>query len=219
MSMLCIYNPYILPDFHNVIEFVLDYRDSIAIGRGSKEFMQVLLRDIGVEADVLKWSVQAFRSNYYSELVGTDDWRDNWILNWKVRVETAEVLDPLPMRDFPFIETDAIDSTWVSTKMPGNDTIVNCLVISDFDREAELEEAQNVIAETVSNGKLKELREKYSAELPTFSRSEILGEYKQLQVDLSKFPGSFFAQGADYAEEVIELCRKMNGTVNFLDRV
>jgi len=219
MSNFCVCNPYILPTRPNVIEFILDYRESCGIGQGTKEFMQEILRDIGFESEVVMWVLQPFRSKYYSEFVGADDWRDNWILNWLVSVETLEPLGRLPLRSFPLIGTDAFDSTWGTAKILDDDAIVNCLVISDFESENQREEAQKFISETVTNGKLKKLREINSAGLPTYSYSEILGKYKQLQVNLGKFPRSFFAQGANYAQEVMELCKRMDGTVSFEDRL
>lgn len=219
MSLLRFYNPSISLDRPNVLECILKYGSSMAIGHGTNEFMQSLLHDIGVKAEILNWTFQVYRCKYYCEFQEGDDWHDHWPLVWKICIEVAGTLSPLPVRSFPFDGTDAFDSTWYAEKQPSSDAVVHCLVISDFDNEADLEEAQKVIADSISNGNLKYLKEKYLVDFPIFSQSVVLGKYNQLQIDLGKFKGSFFAQGADYAEEVIKLCRKLNGTVNFLDRV
>lgn len=219
MSLLRLYNPSIAYDQPNVVECMLKYGDSMAIGLGTKEFMQSLLKDIGVEAEVLNWKMQVYRCKYYSDYQEGEDWQDHWPLVWRTRIEVAEKLNSLPVRVFPFDGTDAFDSTWHSEQQPSDDAVVGCLVISDFDNDSECKEAQKIIADTISSGKLKQLKEKYSADMPAFYRSEIFGKYPQLQVDLGRFQGSFFAHGADYAEGIIEICKKLMGTLNFLDRV
>ena len=62
------------------------------------------------------------------------------------------------------------------------------------------------------------LRKRYSVEPPIFSYSEVPGKHKQLQVDLGMFQSEFFEQGADYAERVMDVCRKLGGTVHYEER-
>ncbi len=59
------------------------------------------------------------------------------------------------------------------------------------------------------------MRQQHSFSIPIFSQSELLNKYKQLHIDVGQFPGEFFAQGADYAERVLELCGQAGGTVHF----
>jgi hypothetical protein len=212
--MYYIWNPYLVPDHHKSLEFVLTRGDSNQIAKGTKEFIENILKDIGVNERVAKWSIYPCRSKYYSEYLGEDDWRDNWQIVWKVHVITTTNIGELPKIKEDAIGTDATDDSW-STKNVLDDTDkVACLVIADFDNEAALKKAQD----TISGNDLKEMRKRYSAGKPTFSRSVVSGKYHQLQINLGRFPGDFFAKGADYAERVIELCKNAEGTVHFEDR-
>jgi hypothetical protein len=216
VSLFYINYPHVLPEDQHTVEFALTYGAGDSIARGTKKFMQELLDDIGLKGDVVKWTLQPCRSKYYSEYIGAEDWRDNWSVVWKIRIQTAQKLDSLPISE-PLIETNAFDSTWTISNTLKDDAEVDCLIISDFDTKISLEETQKTILNAVTKDGLKKLREKYARELPTFSQVKIRGKYHQLEVNLGKFSGSFFAQGADYAEGILKLCQKMNGAVNFSD--
>ena len=50
---------------------------------------------------------------------------------------------------------------------------------------------------------------------PMFHNARILGKYEQLQIDMGPFPGNFYADGAAYAEAVMDICKRFKGTVHF----
>jgi hypothetical protein len=212
MSAFYIWNPYLVPDNRSILEFVLTNGDVDGIGQ-DKEFIENILKDINVKADVANWSIEPYRTSYYSDYLDGDDWRDTWQPIWKVRVIMKEEIDSLPRYKTPSIETNATGEDW--SARPSNNAIIGCLVIADFKSESSLQKAQAAIA----SRSLKQMQEKYSVGIPTFSRSEVLRKYKQLQINLGKFPGEFFASGADYAERVMDLCRKARGTVHYDDRL
>lgn len=212
MSTFYIWNPNIVPNQINALDFVLTNSNVNGIAL-DKAFAESILKDISVEANVTAWTPVPYRSNYYSEYIDEEDWRDIWQVVWKVRVETSSKINTLqPHSLVSWIPTDAIGEEWLD-KPDGEP--VGCLAISDFDSEAMLQKAQAKIA---NNALLKKMREQYLVGEPIFSRSEILGQYQQLQIDLGKFEDSFFQKGADYAELVLKLCKQMGGTVHFEDR-
>ena len=114
----------------------------------------------------------------------------------------------------PWIGTDATDSTWETTVVDDNE-ILGCLVVADFKNEKELEKAEKDISD---NQRCRDWQKKYSVGKPKFFYAEMMGIYKQLQIDLGDFKGEFFAKGADYAEFVMGICKKAKGTVHFADR-
>lgn len=213
MSAFYIWNPYVIPNYPRTLEFVLTNGDVDGIAQ-DKEFIESLLKDIGIKVGIANWSIEPYRSNYFSEYLDEEDWRDIWQVIWKVKVETIEEIGSLPKKKIPWIETNATGHDWL--KRPADNAIIGCLVIADFNSETALKKAQEAI--TVDR-LLKQMQKKYSVGIPTFSGSEVIGKYKQLQVDLGKFPGKFFASGPDYAERVIELCKKAKGTVHYAARL
>ena len=215
MSLLRIANPHISPTSNKAIELVLGYGDSIAIGRGTVELMQGLLRDVKLDVKVAGWQMQLFRTRYFDDFPGDASWSDHWAFKWKVRIDTDEELSPLPERDWPFIPSDAFDATHRDVEMPSPDATMRCIVFSDFFRWAYLDDAQESISTSANHGPLKELRVQYGVGRPEFRRYEILNGVKQLEIDLGEFSGAFFARGADYAEAVMEVCRQLNGGVRY----
>ena len=216
MSLLTIYNPYILPNQPKIIEFVVGYADSMAIGTGTDEFINGLIQDIGVETEAVKWTLNPFRSTYYSDFGKTDDWRLKWVINWKVRVELAENANLSGTINSPVIETNAFDVSWLSAKFPGDESILRCYVIADFESEAHLKQAQNSILEFIEhNSDLPVLKSEANIGFPIFTESLLLGKYCHLEIDLGEFPSSFFRDGADYAERIVEICRQNRGSTNY----
>lgn len=212
MSAFYVWNPYLLPADHNIIEFVLTNGDVSGIVQ-SKDFIEHILTDINIKTDVASWSIEPFRSNYYSDYLDEDDWRDTWQPVWRISIVTTKKIDSLPSYKEPSIETNATGKDWEAR--PSDDATIGCLVIADFKSETSLEKAKAAIV----GSRLKQMREKYSVDTPTFYRSEVLRKYKQLQINLGRFPGDFFAQGADYAEQVMDICKKAKGTVHYEDRL
>ncbi len=209
MSAFYIWNPYILPNNEN-LEFILTNGNT---GYGifkDSEFIQNLLSDLKIEAKIETWSVVPYRSNYYSEYLDEHDWRGKWQIVWKFSIFMKECIVKLPAINVPWIATNATGQKWWDG--PDDNDPINCLVISDFDNNIKLQKAQKAINQEKN---LALLRTRYSVRLPKYSYSEVLGKYKQLQVDLDRFPAIFFKQGADYAEEVLKLCRQFNGIIHY----
>lgn len=214
MSIFYIWNPIIEPEHPQTVEFVLTPGDAYSINRGTKKFFQKIFDDSGIEAKVKSWKVKKYRSKYYTEFLGEDDWRDNWQLIWRAEVTAAGKIKALPEMEIPWIGTDATDETWKIAEDDADET-VGCLVVADFENEKDLKKAEKTIKE---DEEAKKMQRKYSVGKPQFFTSEMIGEYKQLQIDLGDFPGQFFAKGADYAEYVMKLCRKAKGTTHFAER-
>lgn len=209
MSAYNIWNPNIRSDTPKVLEFVLTNGDVTGGVDQGKEFIEGLLKDIGIEAQASSWLIEPFRSNYFSEYLDEGNWRDIWQLVWRIQVALNVEVKAVPGTQVAWVNTNATGSGW--REEPGDDELVDCIVISDFDSEAALMQAQMAI----SSDDFKEMRKRYSVGIPTFGRSKTLGKYEQLQINLGKFPEKFYAEGADYAERVIEQCKKEKGTVHF----
>jgi hypothetical protein len=215
MSIFHIWNPFVMPDDPQSVSFVLTRGDAFGVNKGTKEFVGQLLSDIGIEAQAKSWTVEHFRSKYYTDFLGEDDWRDNWQLLWRIQIVTSKKIGRLPKTELPWIETDATDESW-ETAPDDDDATVGCLVVADFSSEASLEKAEKAILDDDDSVKI---QKKYDVGKPEFSRAEVLGKFPQLQIDLGQFPGKFFASGADYAERVMELCVKAKGTTHFAERM
>jgi len=138
-----------------------------------------------------------------------------------VKIATKEIIDYAPKFEYPIIGTDAFDSTHHSVNW-FKLTDVNCFVIADFDGYNWLKEAQKKLENLLCDEKFENFQKKYSVKFPKFSngvikRSEFVNIY-QLQVDLGKFSESFFAEGADYGKQIIDLITdNTSGKVKFLD--
>lgn len=214
MSIFYIWNPTIVPQESQKIEFVLTRGDAFSVNKGTKEFFQQIFKDLGIGEKVEKWKVGKYRSKYYTDFLGEDDWRDNWQLIWRAEVTAKGKIKELAEMQEPWIGTDATDETWKTATEDDNE-IVGCLIVSDFEKTTDLEKAKKIILESAE---VKEWQEKYSVGRPKFDYSEMMGIFKQLQIDLGDFEGSFFAKNADYAEYVMDLCKKAKGTVHFAER-
>jgi hypothetical protein len=208
MSAFYIWNPYTAPANPKVLDFMLTNGDVAGIPQDEK-FIQSVLKDIGVEASVKSWTIKVYRTNYYSDYLGEEDWRDIWQPVWKLHVVTDEEIRALPKRKTPWMGTNATGKNLLDR--PDRNAIISCLVISDFKSEAALRKAQSAL----TNADFKQLQAQYSAGEPQFSRSEVLGKYKQLQIDLGEFGEEFYASRADYAEQVIEICKNAKGIVHY----
>jgi hypothetical protein len=211
-----IWNPYVPPGRPNRLKFVLTDQYGYSIAHGTQEFIEHLLKDLGVKANVEGWSIKPYRSNYYTDFLGEEDWRDVWQIVWKGYISTAEKISALPKIIGPYIGSDATDQSASFANRLREEEEVSCLVVSDFESEERRLRAQEAI---LNDDLVKKMQRNYGVSKPTFCHTESLGKYKQLQADLGKFQSSFFAQGANYAEHVLELCKQEGGTVHFADRL
>ncbi len=214
MSAFYIWNPHVSQDYPNVLDFILingDIPSGIATDR---RFIEQLLNDIGISINVESWTIVSFRSIYFSEYLDRDDWRDVWPIIWKVHVKANKQIENPPKITDLLIDTNASGSDWLDD--PEDEDLIGCLVISDFDQEAALEKAQKNII-TASQTTLEDMRKRYMVGVPQFTRSKISNKYEQLEILLGEFPSSFFERGADYAQNVLEICEQANGIIHLID--
>lgn len=214
MSSYYIWNPFVFPIQPNTLKLILTRGETDAVSSGTLEFAQQLIRDIGLEIEVKSWSVKPCRSKYYSEYLGEEDWRDNWQILWKIEILSNTVIEGFPELEEAWIETNAYDESGTTETSYDDNTEVACLIISDFENELDLNNAQDSIQTLLS---------RRSSDNPTTSKSTFenfrpTSGYHQLQINIGEFPGDFFARGADCAEEIMNLCLRMNGTVHCGDR-
>lgn len=215
MSAYFIWDPHVINEEPKTLRFVLTRGDADSILQGTREFMEALSKDIVVALNVESWTIEPCRSQYYSEYLDEEEWLDTWQLIWSVRLVANGNIESVPAKKVAWIETNATDASWAFEKRLPDDAAVSCLVIADFRTEKDLEKAR---AAVVADKSLEKLRSKYSVGAPVIESYEVVGKYEQLQINLGKFTGEFFASGADYAQKVMELCKKAKGSTNFQAR-
>jgi hypothetical protein len=215
MSAYFIWDPHVISDDPKTLRFILTRGDADAILEGTREFMEALSKDIGLELKVERWVIDPARTQYYSEYLDEEEWLDTWQIVWNVRLTATQNIGSIPAQKVAWIETNATDASWSTDKHLTDDAVVSCLVIADFRASKDLEKATAAVA---SNGTLEKMRAKYSVDAPIMENYDVTGGYKQLQINLGKFPGEFFASGADYAKSVMDLCKKAKGSLNFQAR-
>ena len=160
---------------------------------------------------VLKWATIPIRSMYFSEYVGEDEWRDNWQLVWKCRIELKGE-SPVQFNTHElFVETDATDDKWRDE--PEDDESVACYVIADFATDKELKEALDAVEAT----DFSEMQEEYGVGEPEFNRCKIMDSFIQLQINLGEFPIEFYEDDTQYALHIIKICEEAGGIVNHLE--
>ncbi|KAF3889801.1 MULTISPECIES: hypothetical protein [Nostocales] len=185
--------------------------DSIFIG--TKNFFETLLKDMGIEGEVVNWLLKPYRSNYYTDYLGEADWHDVWQIVWKARVVTVEEISTFLEWEETYIESEAIDESASLSHTITDTATIGCLIVADFKSLATLIKTTKAIA----NANFSEIQHKYSVSPPIFNYS-LSKKYKQLQIDIGQFQSDFFLQGADYAEQILEICKQAGGTVNYQER-
>jgi hypothetical protein len=203
----------VLPNRRNAVKFILTRGEADSILNGTAEFAQQLMYDMHLSGNVESWSIHPCRTKYYSEYLGEEDWRDNWQIVWKMQILSQDIIR-LPELEESYFETNAQDESWTMEANFNDNSEVSCLIISDFENELVLGNVQDSVQTILYGG----LSSDFTYPNPTFEHFRIAGDYIQLQINLGEFPGEFFAEGADYAEQVINLCLQMGGTVHFADR-
>jgi hypothetical protein len=212
MSAFYLWDPYLIEGSDRDLGFMITNGDVTGGIFRSKDFLEALLRDAELEVEVDRWSIEAYRSKYYSEYLDGEDWRDIWPVVWKVRVRAAREIGRMPKMSHRWIESNATGPNW--TQGPKADASVGCLVVADFADRKDLEKAEQAVA----GGELEASRREHSAKPPSFDRAH-LKRFWELQIDLGEFPGRFFSEGAPYAESVINTCEKAGGRTHFEQRV
>src|SRR5215203_4623600 len=158
MSIFYIWNPIIVPRKPETVEFVLTRGDAFSVNKGTKKFFQAVFEALKIKTKVADWKVKKYRSKYYTDFLGEDDWRDNWQIVWRAQVTATTDIKSLPEMDEPWIGIDENDTTWKTT-VDDEDETVGCLVVADFKNKSDMEKAEKEIKE---NAKAKKMQEKYS---------------------------------------------------------
>jgi hypothetical protein len=200
----------ICQDSPNEVSLILldDTGDSIA--NGSKGFFEQIFADLKIPAVPLSWEMQVCRSDYFSDFAGEDDWRDVWRTTWIAKVKTQEKIDKIAMIKDVFIESEAMDESWVYQKRITADSITNSLIISDFDSIQKLNKA----ADKINKIKL-DPSDDYIEPRIKIDTVEIMDKYYRLQIDLGKVKPTFYSKGAADARKVQKICKDEGGTIHF----
>ena len=167
------------------------------INRGTPKMIGEMLKDLGCPNDQVKdWSVKAFATDYLSDDLDTDDWRDRWNASYEVKVRMNAAVKFSAPGEY-LVDNLSGDKTWDGAE-PAPDT---CVVVADFPTEAERERF-----EPRAQGKSKDLKiEKSAAHDRQALISMPAGE-------------SFFKQGARLAVTTEALVHEFGGTTQWRDR-
>jgi len=214
MAGLYLWNPTLLPKSNRALTLFITRGDTTGIAEGTQEFAQQILETLGVRVRAKGWEVTPYRSKYFSEYLGEKDWRDNWQLIWKMRIETTEPLTGTPKAESSGIGTDAFDNSFNPLNRMRDDATVRCLVVADFSNAKARDAAAEAVEELASANDERDQRFR----TPEFSHAKLSNGVEQLQIDLGPFPASFYSKGAKLAEEVITVCKKAGATVHFQER-
>jgi len=190
-----------------------------------------MLADMGLlQVDVERWELSRFATDYLSDDLDSDDWRDVWMDTWEIRLWTGR-----PVRYQPpppgFVGTVAWDETWGGRGTPPADT---CTVIADFGRFREVEVALGVFARLapardadgyavdvrrrlrrVPEPPLRALWERQAADGPVTALA--CRSHRQLHVSMPA-GRAFFEGGAKLAGAVEQVCRSLGGTLQWRER-
>ena len=213
MAGLYLWSPT-LKESRNAIDIIVTRGDIGGIAEGTKDFSQGILKTLEIRANVQNWIVTQYRSKYFSEYLDETDWRDIWQPVWKIRINTKQTIDPPAVQWENGIGTDAGDGSWSANKRTRDTANTRCLVIADYRTTAARRSAEAAIATASLAGQ----QARYGIavpDVPDISHTELPHDVHQLQIDLGVFSWQFFAEGAEYAEEVMKLCKKRRGTVHF----
>lgn len=189
-----------------------DTGDSIA--EGSTSFFNKIFTDLKISGMPVSWKIQVCRSDYFSDFAGEDDWRDVWRTTWRAKVKTQIDIDKIPMIKGPFIESEAMDESWVYQKRVTEYSMTNCLIISDFDSIKKLKDS----ADKISKLNLDPSEDYIEARIK-LETVKIMDKYYQLQIDLGKVKPTFYSKGAMDARMIQKICKSEGGIIHFQERI
>lgn len=214
MSIFNLWNPVIQDEAPNVLSFVITGGDAYGINKGTQHFFEEAAASLGVDIEIISWNVRPSRSKYYTDFLGEPEWRDNWQLVWKARIEGVGPLKPLRAGKSPWTGVDIFDDSWSGPCEDGvNDE--GCLIVADFTSAANRQRAKAVMQ---SDQAAKSMQTTLGLPDPVFDVSTVANKYHQLQAELGRLPASFYAEGAGYGEYMMSICKEHKGTVHFADR-
>lgn len=173
--------------------------------KGSPEFYGQLLADLGLAGETPEsWTVLPYRTSYHGPDHPTGNPRVDWKKNWLVRVRTKKPPEP---RVFPgVLDTEAFDSGPEERESGG----MACMVIADFATSQKADAAKGTL--------LEEFGEEIARD--DIETVEVGGApFWQLQINVGRFPESFFAEDAPRARRIEGRCRELGGWPTFEERV
>ncbi|MEZ4223073.1 MAG: hypothetical protein R3B13_19170 [Polyangiaceae bacterium] len=195
-------------------EFVLTSLEADGVSSKVKPFAQEIAAALGMREKVAKATLAECRSNYFTDYPD-EDWQSVWQPAWQWHVEFQSSVDRWPkLKTSPWIACEGLsdenfdygEHSWATDFARK----VDALVVADFKTESKLEAAQSAI---VASSKIAGLAANHKSKSPTFRVASALGAWRQLQVNLGSFPGSFF-EAPDLVGEVCELLKKKGGHVH-----
>lgn len=184
---------------------------------GPKSFFENLLDDIGLKATVETWEILTYRSNYQGLRDKKADWMEKWPINWRIKITLVNKTKDLSFVTNEYFESYAYSSD-PSYHLHDKDKMekTTCLIISDFNENANLIKTQNKIE---NSELLKEMRKSlHTTQIPNFYVVNIGDTFFQLQIFLGQFPDSFYSEGAEYAKAVEKICLEGHGITSFEKR-
>lgn len=201
-------NPHLIAD--NQVQFILQesglglfhvYTD---IG-----FAQKLLKAIEIEAETERFEIIPYRCFYYSDYnLPKHPWQDRWYAFWKVIITTKQAIS---LKTF----TDDIPIEAFGTEIRNHPTDTDptgCLVIADFELEADRSKAEEAI--------IKQYYFKKKPVKPVFLNTETYSfakkkKFFQLQIDLGIQESHFFQMGAIDAQIIMDICNQYKGKTHY----
>ena len=187
---------------------------TLNLPENSRYFYIQILETLGINVSPKSWNVIAFRSNYYRDLE-TQYWKDCWPISWRVKIALNGSISNIPESSEEDIETYAYptDVSWNECDEPQE---IGCKIIADFKSPISTKYVHMAIS---SSEEIQKLAKDISAPPPQLVGVNIGNKFFQLQIFLGIFPESFFANGADYALAIENICNQLGGITSFDERV
>jgi hypothetical protein len=106
------------------------------LAQGTRELMNVFLRDLGLSAKAERWRIESFCSPYFAADLQSPHWRDRIVRAWRIEIELeAPLHPPFPPPVFRPSATAAKDETWEYNEDGWNWFEGRAVVISHMLRE------------------------------------------------------------------------------------
>ncbi len=202
------------------------------INQGTKAMVKEMLKDLGLSDPLFDdWKVRHFITNYFTDDFESEEWQDIWSSMWEIKLKIRNYTDP-NIETNTLIRSWAIDKTW-----KGKTPIFpcECIIIVDFKDKKSLLRAKPLLehlSAQLSNNDKKE----HDYDIPVnvkksfdeihklyhypnnLSVTRGSGQINQLIVSLGMFDKTFFAEGAELAQLVINFCHNLGGTTTWNEK-
>ena len=212
MSNYFIWYPYV-PDEEpkTLVCFLTPGDTGYEIADGSQEFIEQILRDLQMNNEPKSWAITTCRTKYFSDYIGEEDWRDNWQIVWKIKVDALKPIY-ISLQKKPFYPTSAVDTNWGYDQHLDHLSEVDCLVIGDFSSNRKRKFAQKEVSKFIAENNSK-VGKNFGE--PIFNFHKTLEDTYQLHINLGKFSGGFFSEGAVYAENIMSIIQHCDGKIHY----